>query len=887
MDVGTIPAALVERVEVLTGGASAIYGADAVSGVVNFIMKKEFDGFESRAQFDINDQGDGSRYFVSAATGTQFADGKGSAAVAVEYRNQSRFACGDASFCEDFGVWFNGDNPNPDGPPLTYGPHYTFAISSAMGRFGVDFDGDGVADSEAPEGFFLDTDGDGANDMGQTDLGGFGFGDWVVRDSGMDVFETGDRSGFANQFGGDGAAAGPFNFQDLIPEQDSVVANGLVRYRLNDYANFFVDSKFVYTKTELLGDYTAFNDALTISLENPYIPTELRQAIDSAIEQNPALVDTTNIYMYRDFLDLGESYTENERQTMRLVTGFDGDLPGGVSYEASFNYGRTSQETLSLNNRIEDRFFAAIDVVTDANGNPICRAEFDPAAPPPPTSPFPPIEEGFRTFSPGDGTCKPINLFGLNKNSQEAIDFVTADTVDTSTIEQHVVNVSVTGNSEELGVKLPAGGIGYALGAEYRREFSRFRPDALSQTGITWDGTTVAGLQGDYDVREAFGEISIPIVRKVTGAEDVTVDAALRAADYSTIGSSVSWKVRGSWTPTFDIRVRSSYSVAVRAPNVGELFQAETAAFFRPDDPCDMNLINALDGEARDIRVANCAADDLPADFVDPLTARFAGVTSGNENLDPEEAETITVGGVITPRWVPGLVLSVDYFDIELKDAIDTVSSQDIVNNCYNNPGGIDNEFCDLFTRNRDPDSPTYLGFNFLRSTQINIGQKSVRGFDFEATYPLELSRLGADEFGTLNFRMYGTRLSRLEDTPDQNNPEFKNPELREVRRPRWILNPSLRWNWNQLMVNYGMSYMGKQVLDRAEVEELNEFYGDRGETGRTFIHDVSANYQVLPELSVYGGVRNIAGSDPFKTSTSFPVSPMGRVFFMGLDSRF
>ncbi|MEM7678318.1 MAG: TonB-dependent receptor plug domain-containing protein, partial [Myxococcota bacterium] len=326
VDINMIPFSLIDRVEVLTGGASAVYGADAVSGVVNFIMKKDFEGVQGVAQFDINDGGHGGRYYGSVSAGQNFDGGRGNATISMEYRRQSRFLCGDASFCRNFGVLDDDSNPDTDSMrSRVFRPHRTFAISSANGRIGIDFDGDGFPDSMAPPGFNVDTNNDGIVDIGQTDLGANGFGDWVVDDGRLRLFRTGviaGEPGSANQFGGDGIASGPFDFQTIVPERDSLVANATMRYELLDDDNyvsldFFSEAKFAYTKTTQIGQVSAFNDLLTVSLENPYIPAELRSGIDAAIAANPDLADTTTIYITRDFLDLGENRTENERLTFR------------------------------------------------------------------------------------------------------------------------------------------------------------------------------------------------------------------------------------------------------------------------------------------------------------------------------------------------------------------------------------------------------------------------------------------------------------------------------------------------------------------------------------------------------------------------------------------
>jgi outer membrane receptor protein involved in Fe transport len=779
-----------------------------------------------------------------------------------------------------------GNPNNTDGsqPPRIFGKHLTFAISAPAGRIGIDFDGDGIPDGQAPnKGFFVDTNGDGVNDIGQTRLGAEGYGDWIFEDGSLRLFREGQVASFANEFGGDGIASGPFNFQTILPENQTAVANALVRYKVIDRVNFFSDAKFVYSQTRLRNQVTAFNDLLTVSLDNPYIPAELRSALDSAIAVDPGLADTTKLYITRDFLDLGPNTTENERQTFRVVTGFDGKFRNGITYEAAYNYGRTSEELLLRNQRIEDRFFAAIDVVTGPDGQPACRSEVDPAAPPPPTSPFPEVPTGFRTFQPGEGLCKPLNLFGLGAPSQEALDFVTGDIVQNSLIDQHVASLVFTGDSSAVDLKLPAGAIDFAAGGEYRREFSRFRPDEFSETGLVFDGTKIAGVEGSYDVWETFGEVRVPVLAQSSPVGQVDLDAALRFAEYSTVGSSESWKANASWSPIYDMRLRGGYAVAVRAPNVGELFQPDTAAFFRPIDPCDANVISTAPDPA--VRAANCAADGLPADYTDPLTGRFAGVTSGNPDLGEERARTFTIGTVLTPRFAPNLIVSADYFRIDLDDAIESVDSQDIVNNCYDDPNGIDNDFCGLFTRNRNDASPTVLGLNFLRQSQLNIGKKVVSGIDFEATYQLGLEALGAPGWGDLQLRLYGSRLFKLDDSPNKDDPSFVNPELREIRRPQWVINNSLQWHRGKLMVNYFLTFLGRQGLDDVEVESAySTFVNPMAD--RYFIHDLAASYEVIKNMTLFGGVNNITGVDPIATSTSYPVSPMGRTFFVGVNSR-
>ncbi|RMB01538.1 TonB-dependent receptor-like protein [Eilatimonas milleporae] len=903
VDVGTIPAALIERVEVLTGGASAIYGADAVSGVVNFIMRDDFEGIEANAQITGGDGLDGMQYYGALTMGSNFADDRGNVAFSVEYRNQRILRCGETPFCRDFGIEDDQSNPAlrfqagetiPDGfqvgdlkpadlvpagtPSRIFLPHSTFAISSPFGRIGIDFDGDGGVDGAAPSAFFIDTDGNGVNDVGQTFLGRNGFGDFVVDGGQLRLFDTGLIASRGNQFGGDGIASSGFNFQTIIPQQETINANTFITYKVADTVDFFVDAKYVYSEIQQFDQVNGFNDLLTVTLENPFIPTELRTALDSAIATDPGLADTTTLFVTRDNIDLGPNLSTNDRETFRIVGGLEGAFDNGILFELSYNYGRTS-ESFSNTIRIEDRFFAALDVVVDpATGEAVCRSELDPSAPPPPTSPFPFIEPGFRTFSPGDGQCQPLNIFGIGAPSQEAIDFVMTTVNQRQVIEQNVVFGYLSGDSSSLGFQLPAGPISFVAGGEYREEDSSFEPDGLEENGLVFDGNPIAGLTGGYDVWEAFAEISAPLLVGKPFAEELTLNAAVRYSDYSTVGTTWTWQVGGTWTPIQDIRLRGGYSVAVRAPNISELFQTPTAAFFRPIDPCEaIEIPNAPDPS---VRAANCAADGIPADFTDPLTGRFAGTQSGNLGLNEEEATTWTIGAVIQPRFAPGLSITIDYFNIEIEDAIEFVGSQDIVNNCYDDPNGINNAFCDLIGRNRDSSSTTFLGLNFLQQSSVNIGGVEVAGIDFDINYTL-----GLKDLGSLDFRIFGTWYDKLNETPNQLDPTFINPELEEIRRPEWSGNAQVRWRYERLTVGYDLRYIGDQLKDDVEFELLDGFVNPWA--GDIFIHDISFNYDMNETVSFYGGINNIADRDPVSTSSTYPTNPLGRTLFLGINTRF
>ncbi len=920
VDINSIPSALIERVEVITGGASAVYGADAVSGVVNIITKKQFEGIEAEAQSGISSRGDAFQSLVGVTGGSNFSSGKGNATFSIQYHNQNSIKYGDRDWSKNNGIaddypnpalfHQSGDNigqaiePEPNVPARVIRRQPTFAISSKHGRVGVDINGDGYVDLPGETPFFLDTNNNGVNDIGETFLGRNGFGDWVYDGNEFRLFRTGAIAGFANQFGGDGIEVS-FDWADMIPQTEHVVADGSFRYSINPHISYFAEAKFVTSSTAISGTVNSFNDTLTISNQNPYMPTRLREALDSFLASNtdPAF-DNPQVFITRDMTDMGVAGAWVERNTFRAVTGFEGDLANGWSYEVSVNFGRTNERYTNRNARIEDRYYAAIDAVQDPDsGNIVCRSdlvvplaeleeleaagqphdaamlaklrELDPRSPPP-TSPFPEFKKGFFTFEPGDGQCKPMNLFGRGAPSQESIDFVTADDLNNDIIEQQVVLATLSGDSSEY-FELPDGPIGFAAGFEYRREASSSAVSGLQRAKLLFASGTQP-LRGNYDVYEGFAELSIPILANRFLAEELTLEGAIRQAHYSTIGDTTTWSARGIWAPVDDVKLRGSVSRAIRAPNIFELFQTKTVAFFRPIDPCEETQIDQ--GPNPENRLKNCRAIGIPEGFVDPLTGRFEGLAGGNEDLQEEIADSYTVGLAFTPTFLPGLLLTADKWDIEITDAIEFPTDQDIVDSCYDAASMDNNPFCKLIGRDKDT-----LGLNYLEQQMMNIAAKHVAGIDVGFIYEFRTVDWFESNFGVFELSGNVNHLSTRYDIRVKSDPSSKDPELGEITRPRWAGSLGLRWMYEYLVANYQLRWIGNQYLATVEAENAKNF--SPNSTGVSFIHDIQVRYNITEEMSLYAGVNNLLDRNPFINRISYPVSAIGRYFYFGLNSRF
>ena len=782
VDIGSIPQALVERVEVLTGGASAIYGADAVTGVVNFILREDFEGVEVQAQTGLSEYGDAGQTAVSVVFGQNFNNGRSNITLSAEVRQDQglkvhqrtdglaagsasdwtnpalRFQQGDiGSATPNFARYFNYDNTGlfhyglnipgradfiddytaefGEAPNLTAAetalferaarapqraalPFSNFTITSGYGYIipGNPFTFTGF-DPETP----IDLDGNGNPDCLDSFTGynssfsaaGYGVvgGCWNVGADGsyLPIRDDLIASNF-NGFGGDSFNALQQPDGVILLPDDKITLNLLGRHDLTGSLSLFGEVKYVAQETEAESRPSSFWDLLFGAPDNPFLPDFIRGVAN----------DTGGVAITIDPL-MFDAALQTERDTSRIVAGLEGELNNGWTYEVSANYGRYDEEVTATGQVIIDRFFAAIDAVTDpATGQPACRADVDPATPPMNT-PFgiPSWSEGYFSYTPGSGQCVPLNIWGgLPGMTQQAADWVTTTTLDELTIDQTVFSAHLIGDSENW-FELPGGPVGFATGVEYREESSDARFDTWQRGAVPSGSPFSAGTlisevsdngslvfdpsvivkneQGKYDATDVFVELSLPILVFQPGFEELTVDVAGRWSNYSTIGSTESWKANLVWAPVDGFAFRGGVSQAVRAPNITELFGPETGATARPADPCDVAQINAIAEDNPSLAQntqANCLADFQgfgldPFDaegnyaFADPLSARFSGIQSGNPNLSEETADTVTYGFVFQPSFLPGFNFTVDYWDISIEDAIQSVTAQDIVNSCY------------------------------------------------------------------------------------------------------------------------------------------------------------------------------------------------------------
>jgi outer membrane receptor protein involved in Fe transport len=836
VDINAIPTGLIEGLDVLTGGASAIYGADGVSGVVNFRLARNFDGFRARGQAGVSSRGDAGQRYGSLTFGRNFGGGRGNIALAYEYRAQDRVRSADRARTGD--------------PARTYG----------IVRNPADFpDRPDVPDRIALNDLrYADSAVDGAVDLDMDRIPDF-TGSGKVYDRGVLLPSSG---GLAQ--GGDSTPLAGYQ-GDLQAGTHAHALNLLAHYDLGDAATLFLEAGYARNRAVTRAQ-PSFDFFTYLSPDNPYLQDRYAGVASTA---QGALVT-------RDNYDLGVRGERNLRETLRFAGGAEGRLSDHGRYELSYTFGQTRSTIWLTDYRIADRYWAAIDAVRDpATGAVTCRSSLDPGA----VINARNYGAAATSFTPGAaGGCRPLNLLGEGVRDPAALDWVNADIVNRARVRQHVVSGSLSGDFGQF-FALPGGPVGFAIGAEYRREASRFTPDALLQQGALADFSLQLPEAGRFDVGDVFGELSAPLLKDVPFARELTLGAAVRLSDYSTVGRTLSWKVDGRWTPVPGMTLRGSWAQAVRAPNIAELFGPRNGGFRFITDPCDPVAI----GAGTPYRAANCratlsAAGLSPAQIAafnpqnDPIaTVSLPGFSGGNRNLREETARTWTAGMVLRPRGVPGLTATLDWYAITLKDAINMPSAEEIAGLCVDQPS-LDNVYCGNITR---AGGTGYISSWFVQPQ--NVARFRTSGADMTLTYRVDAGRLGV-----FALNLAGGYLHRLSFVPTPG--AGVDVDRDEAYHPRWTATGDVTWTRGRLTVNYGLSWWSR--TDRFTREELR---ADPDIAARAYLHykakwqhDLHVAWDVDDRFRFYIGATNLFDQQPSIASASYPVSFVGRALYAG-----
>ena len=957
-DINSIPNDLIERVDIVTGGNSAIYGSDAIAGVVNFVLRRNFDGIQVRGQTGISTPGGfGGNQYVSAMAGMNFAEDRGNITIHGEYAHQDRVFASDIPFLrrvEGLGI-VDADPSGSDGNPDSV--YFRDIRTRSASRNGLVF----VTQPNA-------------NPACGLGVGGTAYNCLLVFDAAGNLSPSTETARFSTGPIG-GAVGGNLDtgregtFYSVLPRQDRYNFNLLAHYEFSKALEAFVEAKYVRVDTlgsnsgagAIQGTFTSFDRRERIRLDNPFLTPAARTTIANAILASgcvsnvsvpcstPSAAGNSGVLTpaqqaaiaagsFRFALGrnevAGEIRDERfQRETYRIVGGLRGVFNDDWNYELSANYGKMNESTVTRGFVDNQRLALSLD----AGRNPVtgqiqCRSQFDPAS-----------AVGYDTgaFQTGGTTranaaqlarlaadiaaCVPYNPFGQADNSA-AQNYFNVTTRNEGYTEQLVLSGFVGGDTSGF-FNLPGGPVSFAVGAEYRREDVFLDQDDFAGTAGNTNNV-VLGPNGvfldpkAFTVKEAFAEIRVPILADTPFFHELSLSGAARIAKYQGgVGTVWAYNAGVDWAPVEDIRFRGNYSRAVRAPYVTETGGANVANF-SPNfqDPCSPANI----GTGTQFRAANCQAD------LGPLLANIVSrsyslpiINGSNPDLSAEESDSWTVGAVIQPRWVPGLSVSVDYYDITVNNIIAFPGAQTIVNSCYDQPS-LDNVFCDIFERFRGPgvgpfnEAPGEVAGNTLINGPLNYARLVRRGIDTQIAY-----RTNITENVRFNANLIYTHNLKISNFTNPGDPTFENRILGELGDPQDEFRLDADLGVGPFTLGYRMRYIGPMVVGNWENYNAlggrppqNADAADITEYPATYYHDLRFEWDVSGsdgdgnigrDLNFFAGVDNVfntvpplgatgagaggggAGNDRpgSANSTGAIYDVRGRQFYAGFKARF
>ncbi|MBO9574230.1 MAG: TonB-dependent receptor [Sphingobium sp.] len=921
VDVNTIPADLIERVDIVTGGNSAIYGSDAIAGVVNFVMKQNFDGIQIRGKSAVSTPGlYGANQFLAGIIGKNFADGRGNVTLALEYSHQDRVYASDIPFLrsvEGLGI-VDADVSGSDGIPDRV--YFRDIRQANIHRFGlVPISQPSAAlTATPPAGAVLGTAQCGVGVSNGVTPGVPYNCNYIFNPDGTLVPETGSRFGtgvLGSFVGGNGQTGREDQQISVLPRQYRFNANLLSHFEVSDALDLFFEGKYSRIKTVggnagptgIQGQYTQFDFRERVRLDNPFLNTQARTIIANALlasgcnpsvatgcipgvttdatrnaqgvlnaAQRAAITDGSYRFaIARSLTDVGNRDEYFTRETYRAVIGARGSFLDNFKYEVSFNYGRTKEHTVANGYIDKQRFVLSLDAGRNpATGQIQCRSQYDPASAVRFTTTSATAGASYTSRLAADiAACVPYNPFGAADNTAAANYFKRIYTND-SWAEQMVISGFISGDTSSF-FNLWGGPVSFAIGGEHREEDAHYGQDDFAAAGYS---TAVAFGAVDpprFKVSEAFGELSLPILKDVPFFHELTLSGAGRVAKYQGgVGTVWAWNAGGDWAPVKDIRFRANYSRAVRAPNWTETF-GELIPNFAPgfNDPCTPNNI----GNGTQYRKANCEAalGSLLGNIAGLGTTSLPILSGVNPDLKAETSKSLTIGAVVQPRWVPGLSISVDYYNIEVDGVIVSLSAQQIANSCYDQPS-LSNPFCGLFRRWAGPGAgplaevPGQIEGNTLISAPFNFAKRIRRGIDTQITYRHKVLN---DVLVNWNFLWtYNMKNSNYENPA---LPDFENRLLSELGNPKNEWKASLDITKGQVTLGYQVRYIGKMFVNTFEDFNAlqgrppeNADYADIMRYPGVYYHDLRAEWQIgahgiAKSFTLFGGANNVFNKIP------------------------
>ena len=848
-----VPAPLIKRVEILTGGASAVYGSDAVSGVVNFIMNDKFEGVQfelnqsfynhqqhdgsglsdvirarsisNSSQFKIPDDksSDGKIFDMNLLMGGNFAGGKGNATVFVNYKKEDALLQSERDFSS-----CSAGNATRIAPSITNGVSLPAGFrcggssTSFPGRFIVAAGNRTVADSAGNTRAFV-----AANDQ-------YNFG--------------------------------PLNYFQRPSE----------RYGFNASANYDVtENAKVYTELSFHDDRTVAqiapsglfgfdaSGANAIRCDNPLLSAAWRTDLGCV-----GTAGTADALIFRRNVEGGGRQDDIRHTSFRMVIGVKGEFAKFWNYDIFAQSGKVIYQETYKNDFSNTRIALALDAVLDASGNVVC-----------------------RSGSP----CVPYNIWSLGKVTGDQIKYLSTPGLQKGSTEQKVQGANVSADLGNYGIKLPTAinGIGIAFGAERRTESLSLETDTAFTTGdLAGQGGPTIGLEGGYTIKEVFGEVRVPLIEGAKFAELLSVNGSLRHADINTGQKSDSYGFGIEWAPIKQVRFRGSAQQAVRAANVIDLFTAQGNGLFDlAADPC---------GATPTATAAQCARTGVTAAqygsaLLDSPAGQYNALFGGNPALKPEKSDSFTFGTVFTVA--KNFSASIDYFSIKIDKVIGSAPPGTTLNQCLLTGSA---SFCDLVKRDR-LGTLWALPAGQIISTNQNLGTLKTSGIDLTLDYAQRLPALG-----NLKFNLVGTFLKELKQEPIPGLGSYDCVGLHGancgVPAPEWRHKFRTTWEtpWN-VAIAATWRHIGKVSQDgtSSNPQLSNTAIAPKDTTlGERNYLDLQASYALTKKITFRAGINNVLDRDPplsglvgagVGNGNTYPqvYDALGRRFFFNITAGF
>ena len=889
-DVNQIPASMIKRVEVLTGGASAVYGSDAVAGVVNFIMMDDFEG----VQVDLNYSGyqhtndnnfmrnlvtrannkegypfnvgvgtgggvetpqspnsvwDGENYTLGLTMGSNFADGKGNATVFFGYSKtdpvlQSQRDYSNCALAQTTTTYYPGQ---------TYSPFYCGgSTTSYPGRFRLQrLDNAARYSSRTID---LDTD---------TNVAGFPLYNFA-----------------------------PLNYYQR--PQERYQADVFLNYDLNDQAQLYGQFMFMDNSTKAqIAPAGAFGVSTTIYCDNPYLQQSGWAAVvcpAGGLDPSTGLPLTETgrkMIFNRRNVEGGPRFDDLELTSYQGVIGVKGTWFEHWNYDVSGQFGKVIYNEAYYNDTSTRRMKNALDVVGTDPANAQCRA----------------------ALNGSDPNCVPWNIWTVNPGPGvlgvgPGADYISTPGFSRGNTTQTVVTAATNADLGVYGVKMPwaQDGVGVALGVEYRQEGLDYQTDAEFQTGdLSGQGGPELPVKGSYNVTDAFFEARVPLVQDAAFAKDITFNGSYRYSDYSQGFNTNTYGLGLDWQIIDDVKLRGSFQHAVRAPNIVELFQPQQLGLWNTSsgDPC---------GPSETLTLEQCLNTGLdPTLYGDSAlnnpAQQYNGFFGGNADLKPEEADTYTVGIVFTPTFFDGFSMTVDYWNIEVQDTLSYQLPNITVLLCGQTGEA---QYCDLVHRD-ETGSYWSQPEGFIEAVNTNIGTTKTSGWDLNMLYTL-----GMDDWGSLNFNLIGTYTDDFTVQPitgslgkqfEYNCAGYFGPTSCGNPLPDWKSKFRTTWStpWN-VDISLNWRYIGSAT---AEVYSKDDFlndpkyqFPDQKQLDAQNYFDLALLYTFAEHYTINAGINNLTDEEPPLTSqqgapygngNTFPAvyDALGRYMFVGISAKF